>query len=1254
MPSNAIRRAGWTAALLAALAIVAPCVLANPGASNKNPSIQQAAAELLDAVQAGNVIKYGGCRTNEYFAAMQAGKEPDLRPLFTKYGTREFVRELARQARPRNSEALTLFVLDLARGVILEQKGLVADMASETLDSPSELLRLTAARWYTPNWHFVPERIKKKAGDILLRRFTESKGEECWAEMYYIRTRDDIPLVRQIYEDYYRQFLPPVIDTPLEDDRRIRRLPQSLSQEEKDALRAMRMLRLLAEMGDRDAAEELEERDPQKVRDLRREEQWRKRRAEVEERMGHPVSLEADVAAYLDFRLRGDYVVMGPLYERYGKETWFKEAIRQAEGKKSEYLLSHLLGVGEDLQYACLRALAVKNLESNSDYMRRNAIEWCERNVDALSPAERERYGQVVRQCFATTDSQNRDWQIKRRVAMLAEAWPQAKFDARRSGDAPDRRLAPPLGLVAAAPLSDAVFTSPAVADGRVFVVDGSGTAWCLRADTLEPVWSRRTAGGRANCNNVSSPAVVDGFVHFGTMAGAYYVLDAATGRVVRAIRTGDPIFSAPVLGNGRVYMATLGGRVYALDPDGTVRWTWDFVRERLDFAADRWSGADWLRLRGRAGWREQFCCTRDIAMAGDLVVVPAGGTICWLRDRGDRADLAAVFTTDKREAPATLGLSVGDDGAVYRQWTRRDNEGRVEVLRLADGGVETGFVRGTETRHNLPGLLSFSSVSLRGRDVYRCRPQEGLALCRHTPNGKTEPMDGYPSVAPPVLAGEHAVFGGLDGRLYVVPLAGGGKTWSFATAFGKAITAPAAVCDGRIYFGCEDGYLYALGPGGTAPLPTADLALHEVRSPLTGPRTAVADDWSTSFGNPANTNASDQGLRPPFRMRWVRRFKGTVKHFSVCGGGRMVTHTAEGQVFAVEQETGRLLWRRHWPGVHVSYTSPVIHDGRVLVPQAGLETCRLRCLDAATGRLLWEAPFSGSPSWNRQQPPVIHQGLAIYAFSTGRYTAGTWLFEHQSTFGFPACHKPLVRAYDLETGKEAWTRDFSEFGSGGDDAGLCLMDGTLYYSCYFGGKGPTGVTAALEPATGRVLWSTTDYALHAGCTISAADGRLYLGGYNPVEGKVNRVWCLDARDGRLVWKSDAVNRAIHVVTVGERLLFTHAQYQHGYLLDRATGKVLRTLVPGYRCTRFTLSEPYLVGPNLTLFDLDRGGAPVTCGPALDVLVCVGAIPSNGRIFQTTNGAGLQACMVAGRETAVPPPWQMAGPVEDFSSFEGP
>ena len=832
--------------------------------------------------------------------------------------------------------------------------------------------------------------------------------------------------------------------------------------------------------------------------------------------------------------------------------------------------------------------------------------------------------------------------------AFAAEDWPQLKFDAGRTGNVPSRSLRTPLGLVGAAPLTDAVFTSPVVAEGRVFVVDGSGMVHAFDAKTLEPVWTYQTAGGKANCNNVASPAVVDGFLHVGTMAGDYYVLNTADGKPAATIHCGDPIFTAPVVGNGRVYAATLGSRVYALKADGTICWTWDHVKDQIGFDGDRWNPADWLAARKETGWpgnrRDHFLCTRSPVLTGTTLAVPAGGVIVWLEDAGDRAEAKGVYYST-RESPVTLGLSAAEDGRLYRQWHRRDNMGSVEILRLAGEKVETSVVPGTVSSYDRSEALSFCSVSLRGTDVYRCRPEEGFGFCKHPVKGETAYLGGPPSIAAPILLEDSAVYGGLDGTLNVVPLSGSGKVWSYQTPFGKAITAPVAVCDGRVYFGCDDGYLYALGPDGSAEAPTKDLGLAKIRSPYSGKLAGAEFDWFTSFGNLANTNSNSQGLRPPVKVKWIRPFKGTCKHFSVCGEGRMYTHTAEGQVFAVEQETGRLLWRRYFPGVHVSFTSPIYWQGRLFVPQAGFDKCRLRCFDPATGDLLWEAPFSGTPSWNRQLPPIPYKDLVIYPFSTAKVEPKQWLFEHQSTFGFSKDQKPLVRAYDMQTGEERWTLDFSKYGSGGDDAGMCLMDGTLYYSCYFGGKGPTGVTAAIEPETGKILWTTTDYSLHAGCTVSGADGRIYLGGYNPVEEKINRVWCLDARDGSLVWKSDPLSRAIHVVTIGKRFLFTHSQYRNGFILDKATGKILTdNLTKGYRCTRFTFSEPYLLGPNLDLFDLtDPLHADfASCGPPIDLLVCLGGMVSNGRIFHTTNGTGLQCSAVYGEEAqGFETPWEV-------------
>jgi outer membrane protein assembly factor BamB len=860
---------------------------------------------------------------------------------------------------------------------------------------------------------------------------------------------------------------------------------------------------------------------------------------------------------------------------------------------------------------------------------------------------------------------------------VAGEDWLQFKYDCRHSGDAPDRAVITPLRLIGAVPLTDAVFTAPVVADGYVYVVDGAGVAFCIDAATLRVVWKFESRGGKVNCNNVSSPAIAGRYLHFGTIAGSYYVLDRTNGTVVKEISCGEPIFSTPVVANGRIYFATLGSQVYALEQDGTSCWIWDFVKEVMDFNGNRWSGEDWCKHKnGRVTWRDQFCCSRNLAAYGKTLVVPAGGSAVCLEDVGSRAQLqgmAQVPAYAGSEKPTTFGMSIGEDGAIYRQWHRRDNTGRVEIIQLRDGKAKTKYVSGTQTEINRPGLLSFSSVSVRGQDVYRCRPEEDFGFCKHSPGKPARYLGGYPSIAPPILLRETAVYGGLDGSLYVVPLSGSGKVWSFKTAFGKAISAPVAVCDGRIYFGCEDGYLYILGSAGKAKLPSRDLQLWKIQSSLTGKHTEPKYDWFTNFCNLASTNANDQRIKPPFKVKWIRRYEGTFKHLPVCGGGRMYTHTAEGQIFAVEQETGRLLWRRYWPGVHISFTSPIYYKERLLIPQAGMKKSSMRCLDAATGKLLWEAPFSGSPSWSRQQPPIIYKNLAVYVFGTGKYAPqgtekayihkGTpikapdgaeimsWIYSHNNPY-YPKDQKPLVQVWDIDTGEEVWTIDLSEFGSGGNDAGLCLMDDTLYYSCFFGYAvrtrqglpGAKGLTAAIEPETGRVIWLTTKYYVTAGTTISAEDGRLYLGGYNrPNEETNNRyVWCLDARNGSLIWQSEPVAKAVNVVTIGSKFLFTHASTgKPSYLIDKQTGKILSIFDKGYACTRFTLSEPYIIGPNMDMIDTSNGNKLVSSGPCVDVRECVGAVVSNGRIFYTSQGSGLQLCQVYGAEAdLLVAPWQ--------------
>ena len=158
------------------------------------------------------------------------------------------------------------------------------------------------------------------------------------------------------------------------------------------------------------------------------------------------------------------------------------------------------------------------------------------------------------------------------------ENLPQIQGNAQRSGNVADEALAESLGLAGTVALTDGIYASPVVSDGTVYVLDGSGVVFAIDAATLKVQWKFATEGGPGNCNNVAAPAVVGEYLHVGTAAGYYYVLDRKTGKVVKRLDFEEPVFSAPTVGNDRVYVATLGAQVFALQTDGTVVWTWDFV----------------------------------------------------------------------------------------------------------------------------------------------------------------------------------------------------------------------------------------------------------------------------------------------------------------------------------------------------------------------------------------------------------------------------------------------------------------------------------------------------------------------------------------------------------------------------------------------------------------------------------------------------------------------------------------------------
>ncbi|NWJ42256.1 MAG: PQQ-binding-like beta-propeller repeat protein [Geothrix sp.] len=139
-----------------------------------------------------------------------------------------------------------------------------------------------------------------------------------------------------------------------------------------------------------------------------------------------------------------------------------------------------------------------------------------------------------------------------------------------------------------------AIAASPAVAAGRVIFSSLDGLIHGVDAATGKSAWTFRTEGERRFTAPgihgaqprtelmpdpfdvfLSSPAVAEGLVFVGSGDQHVYALDAATGTLRWKVKTGGVVHASPAVSGGRVYVGSFDRTFYALDAGtGAIRWT--------------------------------------------------------------------------------------------------------------------------------------------------------------------------------------------------------------------------------------------------------------------------------------------------------------------------------------------------------------------------------------------------------------------------------------------------------------------------------------------------------------------------------------------------------------------------------------------------------------------------------------------------------------------------------------------------------
>jgi len=309
--------------------------------------------------------------------------------------------------------------------------------------------------------------------------------------------------------------------------------------------------------------------------------------------------------------------------------------------------------------------------------------------------------------------------------------------------------------------------------------------------------------------------------------------------------------------------------------------------------------------------------------------------------------------------------------------------------------------------------------------------------------------------VSSPVYADDTIYFGGDDGNIYAVGTADGRQRWKRAT--GGPVAATPAIVGDTLYVASYDGRFYAL----------------DIRTGVPRWKFATGGERRFEAKGLHGMQPENQTIADPFDV---------FLSSPVVAAGMVYFGSGDGNLYALDATSGDLKWK--FPTGDVVHASPAYADGVLFV---GSWDSYFYAVDARTGKEKWR--FHGG------EDPVIHNQVGFQ--SSPAVVNGVV---------YVGCRDSNLYAIDAATGKEKWR---------------------------FNNKG-SWVISSPAVAQGKVLFATSDSSLYlvldaeTGMPIVQKQGKAFVfssptvAGMSVFVGVLNGT--LEARDldsGDLLWEFD-------------------------------------------------------------------------------------------------------------------------------------
>jgi outer membrane protein assembly factor BamB len=292
-----------------------------------------------------------------------------------------------------------------------------------------------------------------------------------------------------------------------------------------------------------------------------------------------------------------------------------------------------------------------------------------------------------------------------------------------------------------------------------------------------------------------SSPAVADGVVYVGSDDGYLYAVDSGTGRERWRFKTGKAVYSSAAVAKGLVYVGSTDGHLYAVDgATGKQRWKFKPVPVLGCDSRTLWrpSPAEVRRLPGEAIYSSPVVSGRLVyvnsAQNALHALDSATGRWRWSYETGTGGS-AAVSAGVVYQGYCALAATSGKK--VWAFDANGEPGGPVDAPVIADGFAYYCWMSGWADEASLVATGS-KSGHLRWRFSTRGHVKDGMTVWFS-----------------PGFADGVVYFAGHDGRLYALDGKTGKEHWDFKPDL--PVSSSPTVSGGIVYFGSYDGCLYAV-----------------------------------------------------------------------------------------------------------------------------------------------------------------------------------------------------------------------------------------------------------------------------------------------------------------------------------------------------------------------------------------------------------------------------------------------------------